>query len=53
MSYGKKGVNFNLTLPSEIIARIDAEAARVYTSRNELLRRHIIDLIDAIAPVAP
>jgi len=50
MSYSQKGINFNITLPREIIERIDAEAKRVYATRNELLRRHIIDEIDVIAP---
>ena len=47
---GSKGDVFNLTLPLPITARIDAHAATIYSARNELLRRFIIDNIDVLAP---
>ena len=47
---GTKGVDFNMTLPAPILARINTRADATYQSRNELLRRFIIENIDVLAP---
>lgn len=55
MSYGKKGtkgVNFNMTLPPEVVDIIDARADALYSTRNELLRRWICEHVRDIAPEA-
>ena len=50
MTQGPKGDVFNLTLPSEIADRISAHAHAIYSTRNEIIRRFLIDNIDVIAP---
>ena len=47
---GTKGDVFNLTLPHVISARITDHAHTVYSTRNEWLRRFIIDNIEILAP---
>jgi hypothetical protein len=47
---GTKGIDFNLTLPVEIEARVRRRAEATYSRRNEFLRRFIIDNIDVIDP---
>ncbi len=40
----------NLTLPTEIAERVDRTATRLYVTRQEYIRRFLIDNIDIIDP---
>jgi hypothetical protein len=47
---GTKGAMCNLTLPTEIAERVDRTATRLYVTRQEYIRRFLIDNIDIIDP---